>query len=297
MNHLEIDPDAARQYIDARAAFVACERAQAEAAQVRGGMVWKAVKGADYLVHTSASGGQKGMGVRTPETEQVYERFQARKQRATERLREARANVARHERLNRALRVGRMPNIAVDLLATLADTGLHEHFRVVGTHALYAYETAAGMRLDSRVTTTNDIDLLWDTRRRLVFAEQLARSAPSMLAVLQKVDKSFALRPDQKYTAANDKGFEVDIIRREAVGGDPLTAPGFSEVVVGVNGRMARLSTLHPGAFAAFKRWMAEQPDRDPLKRRRDALQADAVAWLLQERLPQLQPQTAGPAA
>jgi hypothetical protein len=158
--------------------------------------------------------------VRTPETEQVYERFQARKQRATERLREARANVARHERLNRALRVGRMPNIAVDLLATLADTGLHEHFRVVGTHALYAYETAAGMRLDSRVTTTNDIDLLWDTRRHLVFAEQLARSAPSMLAVLQKVDKSFALRPDQKYTAANDKGFEVDIIRREAVRGD-----------------------------------------------------------------------------
>jgi hypothetical protein len=33
---------------------------------------------------------------------------------------------------------------------------------------------------------------------------------------------------------------------------------------------------------------MAKEPDRDPLKRRRDALQADAVEWALKERLPHL---------
>jgi hypothetical protein len=33
---------------------------------------------------------------------------------------------------------------------------------------------------------------------------------------------------------------------------------------------------------------MATQTSREAIKRRRDALQADAVEWLLNERLPQL---------
>ena len=51
---------------------------------------------------------------------------------------------------------------------------------------------------------------------------------------------------------------------------------------------MARMSTVHPATFVAFKRWMAGQPDRDPLKRRRDVLQADAVQVLLEQYLPQV---------
>ena len=43
MNHLEIDPDAARQYLDARSAFTALAQARQDAEQVRGGMVWKTV--------------------------------------------------------------------------------------------------------------------------------------------------------------------------------------------------------------------------------------------------------------
>ena len=132
-----------------------------------------------------------------------------------------------------------------------------------------------------------------------------------MLAVLQKVDKSFQVVDDQKYTAVNKDGFEVDIFRRSAKEDDPhpirlsdaeddfwvvqakradelMNAPEFSEVVVAENGSMARLTTLHPAVFVAFKRWMANEPDREPLKRRRDALQADAVECALNERLPHL---------
>ena len=43
-----------------------------------------------------------------------------------------------------------------------------------------------------------------------------------MLAVLQKVDKTFQIIEDQKYTAINKDGFEVDIIRRIAPEGDPI---------------------------------------------------------------------------
>lgn len=308
---MELDPDAARQYVDARAAFVELERTQKNALQTRGGMVWKKVKGADYLIRTTTMGGQSSLGVKSDKTVVIYEKFSSQKQAITERLTSLKAAVAKHERLNRALRVGRMPNIAVAILNRIANAGLDEHFRVVGTYALYAYETAAGVRLSSEVTTTRDIDLLWDTRKRVVFAQRLALDSPSMLEALKKADKTFELLEDQKYTAVNQDGFEVDIIRREAEGSDPhpirlseseddfwvvqakrasdlQNAPQFSEIVVAVNGTIARMHTIDPRAFVEFKRWMSNQADREALKRRRDAMQAETLDWLIQERLPQL---------
>jgi len=187
--------------------------------------------------------------------------------------------------MNRALRVGRVDPLVVALLNRLASTQLSEHFRVVGTHALYAYEAAAGVRLDAEALATRDIDLLWNTRKRIIFSTQLARVDSSMLGVLKKVDSSFRMRQSQKYTAVNNDGFEVDIIRREQTGDDP---PGFSAVIVATNGTMARMNAVHPATFVAFKRWLAGQADRDPLKRRRDVLQADAAQVLLDQHLPQV---------
>jgi hypothetical protein len=193
-------------------------------------------------------------------------------------------------------------------LSRLASTQLSSHFRVVGTHALYAYEATAGVRLDSDALATRDMDLLWDTRKRILFSTQLAKVDSSMLGVLKKVDSTFRIRKSQKYTAVNKDGFEVDIIRRERTGDDPhpiklsdededfwvvqarranvlLDSPGFSAVIVATNGTMARMNTVHPATFVAFKRWMANQPDREAIKRRRDVLQADAVQQLLDKYL------------
>ena len=103
----------------------------------------------------------------------------------------------------------------------------------------------------------------------------------------------------------------MDIIRRERTGDDPhpiklseedddfwvvqarranvlLDSPGFTAVIVASNGTMARMNTVHPATFVAFKRWMAAQPDREALKRRRDVLQADTVQTLIEKYLPQL---------
>ena len=131
------------------------------------------------------------------------------------------AALAQHQRLNRALRVGRVDPLVVALLGRLVSTQLSPHFRVVGTHALYAYEATAGVRLDSATLATRDIDPLWDTRKRILFSTQLARVDSSMLGVLKKVDSTFRIRKSQKYTAVNKDGFEVDIIRRERAGDDP----------------------------------------------------------------------------
>lgn len=311
---LELSATITRQYIDAVSVFEALEEAQAEASQVRGGMYWHAGSAsspeAKYLVRTTPAGAETSLGPHTPENMAIYERFTQRKRESTERLAGLKAALDQHQRLNRALRVGRVDPLVVALLARLASSQLSPHFRVVGTHALYAYEATAGVRLSADTLATRDIDLLWDTRKRIAFSTQLTRVSSSMLGVLKKVDSSFRMRQSQKYTAVNKDGFEVDIIRRERAGDDPhpiklsnededfwvvqahranvlLDAPGFSAVVVATNGSMARMNTVHPATFVTFKRWLAKQTGREALKRRRDALQADAVQALLNQYLPQ----------
>lgn len=286
---LETSAAVARQYIDAVSVFEALEEAQAEAAHVRGGMYWHAGPPSSpeskYLVRTTPAGSETSLGPCTPETEAIYARFTQRKRESAERVSGLKTALEQQQRLNRALRVGRVDPLVVALLGRLASTRLSPHFKVVGTHALYAYETAAGVRLDSGTVATRDIDLLWDTRKRLQFSTQLARVDSSMLGVLKKVDSTFRIRQSQKYTAVNQDGFEVDIIRRANV---LLDAPGFSAVIVATNGTMARMDTVHPATFVAFKRWMADQTGREALKRRRDALQADAVQSLMETYLPHL---------
>lgn len=286
---LETSAAVVRQYIDAVSVFEALEEAQAEAAHVRGGMYWHAGPPSSpeskYLVRTTPAGSETSLGSCTPETEAIYARFTQRKRESAERVSGLKTALEQQQRLNRALRVGRVDPLVVALLGRLASTRLSPHFKVVGTHALYAYETAAGVRLDSGTVATRDIDLLWDTRKRLQFSTQLARVDSSMLGVLKKVDPTFRIRQSQKYTAVNKDGFEVDIIRRANV---LLDAPGFSAVIVATNGTMARMDTVHPATFVAFKRWMADQTGRDALKRRRDALQADAVQTLMETYLPHL---------
>jgi len=307
----DIGDNARRQYIDARATFEALEQAQAQAGAVRGGMYWKTQGGADYLVRTSARNAQKSLGPRSAETEAIYASFMQRKAAAESRVKELSSALVRHQRMNRALFVGRVPTIVIDILQPLQRSGVAENFTVVGTHALYAYEAAAGVRVESAAVATRDVDLLWDTRKRFKLATQLKRLDSSMLALLRKVDKTFELKHDQLYTAVNSSGFEVDILRREAQEQDPnpvqlteseedfwvvqapnaeqlVSAPRFSSVVVGTTGHMARMNTVHPLAFVSFKRWLAARPDRDPLKRSRDKLQADTVERLVDEYLPQL---------
>lgn len=301
--------DAQRQYLNARSAFSALDQAQRKAAEVRGGMYWKTQNGAEYLIRTSNTNAQKSLGRRSDETQAVYDAFVKRKALAEQTLKELRIAMDKHQRLNRALDVGRAPNLFVALLKAFEAHGLAEHFIVVGTHAIYAYEAAAGVRVASEAAlATNDVDLLWDTRKRVIFFATMDKLDASLIGLLRKVDPTFSIRDDQKYSAINSRGFEVDIIRREARGEDPnplqttpseddfwvaqarradelLGARKFSTIVCSSDGNMARVVTIAPGAFVKFKRWMAEAPDRDDLKRPRDRLQARIVEELVREYL------------
>lgn len=306
--YLPIDEGAARQYIDARSTYVALSQAKQKAKEVRGGLYWKKKDSQTYLIRTATDNGQKSLGPKSEENELIYKNFVARKTSYESRLSELKRTMGKMERLNRALRVGRVPNIVVNLLQALEDAEVSDHFIVVGTHALYAYETEAGVLMASETIATQDIDLLWDTRKRFKLATHLRREDVSIIDLLRKVDKSFQIREDQKYTAVNSGGFEVDIIRREVKEGDPhpirisrhdddfwvtqakradtlINAKRFSSVIVATNGEMAQMNTIAPQSFVEFKQWLAKQDSREPIKRKRDLLQAKAIEQLLEQDL------------
>jgi hypothetical protein len=286
-----------RQYIDAESSFRALEEALLEAATVRGAMFWRTQNGSDYLIRSSSTGLQKSLGPKTAELQTVYERFTERKAELQERVKSLKATVQQHQRLNRALRLGRTPKDVVAVLQALAVAGLAKHFLTVGTNALYAYESAAGVRVHSDATATRDMDLLFDTRQRLQFATRLQRLGSSFLAVLRKADKSYRVRQSQRYTAVNQEGYEVDVIRRMAKDDDPhpmalsdhedeiwpvqvgsgealIAGRRFDALVIGTDGSMARMHAPHPLDFVRLKEKLSKSADRDPLKKSKDGLQS-----------------------
>src|ERR1035437_2601391 len=117
---LETSASISRQYIDTVSVFEALEEAQVEAAQVRGGMYWHAgppsSPDAKYLVRTTPAGAETSLGQSTAELDGIYARFTQRKRESAERQSGLQAALAQQQRLNRALRVGRVDPLVVALL-------------------------------------------------------------------------------------------------------------------------------------------------------------------------------------
>ncbi|MDO8280460.1 MAG: GSU2403 family nucleotidyltransferase fold protein [Burkholderiaceae bacterium] len=305
MDYLPLSDNAVRQLIDSTTIFDEFRRVQAQARQYVGGMYWKTQGDFEYLVKTQPDNRQQRVGPRSATTEKTYREFTIRKHELESRLRSLREALTEAERLNKALKVGRVPGTVVAVLKALEDAGLGQHFTVVGTHALYAYETAAGVRIVQGALATQDVDLLWDARARVRFVTDLERLDTSILGVLQQADRSFERKEGHHETAINAKGFEVDFLRRQPEGDDPhpfrfsddegdlwpvqavrasvlTNAPRFQHVVVSATGRMTLMRTIAPVSFVEFKRWMAKKaPHRAEAKRRRDLLQAGIVQRLI----------------
>ncbi len=309
-NYFSISDNAARQSIDACTIWREYLRADNAAKAYAAGMYWKKEGAYEYLVKTHGGNKQQRLGARSQETEHIFISFHAKKKEYTSRAAALRGALEEAQRQNKALRVGRTPDIVVKLLNALREEGLEKHFRVVGTHALYAYEAAAGVRVVSGALATQDLDLLWDAGKRVQFVMDLQKGIGSMLSLLQRVDPSFQ-RQDEAFkneSAINDKGFEVEFLRRENEIGDihpfrfsghesdlwPVQAPRaavlsqaplFVQPVISATGKMATMHTIDPLVFMEFKDWMSSLTHRNPLKRRRDALQAQVVKEMLQEGL------------
>ncbi|MGA7324645.1 MAG: GSU2403 family nucleotidyltransferase fold protein [Rhodomicrobium sp.] len=206
-------------------------------------------------------------------------------------------------RVNRALRINRVPITAAKVLRALDEGNLlGEGLFVIGTNSMYAYEMKAGILFESGIIATSDFDLLWDARDRLRLAA--SRLSPEgLLGILRSVDSTFSSRDDYGMRAQNASGYFVDLFCPEGEppperitpddidpipteGGDWLAAaPKIDEMVVGEDGLPARLICVDPRIFALHKAWLSEQQGRQPRSRPRDLKQAKVVAKVAREHL------------
>lgn len=160
----------------------------------RGGMHWKKAKGRQYLFRSmDRYGNGKSLGPRSEETEKVYTQFKQNKTEVKERLTSLEMRLKEQARFCRAASIQRVPRIAASILRVLDQHKLlGRNVIVIGTHAIYAYEAAAGVILDTTLLSTSDIDILWDVRSRLNLAvyDDTAKET-GLVELLQKADRLF----------------------------------------------------------------------------------------------------------
>ena len=271
------------------------------------GMRWKNVNGKDYLLRlTSASGNSKSLGPRTPETEQIFEQFHNGKSLTQEKYQNLKVKIESQRKLNRAVRLGRMPSIIGDILLKLDQSQALSELRVVGTHAIFAYESMAAVELKMELLASGDIDLLFDLRKPMsLLAKKLDEEG--LLGLLKKVDKTFEISSEQGFRAINKDGFMVDLIGQDKgmlaikpgvfAEGDLeimevpnlewlANAPRLEQVVIAANGSPVMMPVPDPRAFAIHKAWLSHQSNREPVKKQRDLNQALMVMNLVREYLP-----------
>jgi hypothetical protein len=303
MELLELSADQRRQLIDAKQAFAAWRASALEFQHsYRGTMHWRKVAGREYLSRKYANVWEQ-VGPRSAETEHIKNSYTEQRLELRSRLGKLKKNLDGMKRINRAMDLGRVPDVAASVLRKLDDEGLlGKHLVVVGTHALYAYEARTGVLLGGGLTATKDIDFLWDARQRFTFLMQ-GFVDRGVVALLQEVDGSF--RKLRSYNAANADPYAVDFIRperkTEAYKPSPLmtraaddiepapirglewlvNSPKFEETVIANDGLPLRIVTIDPRAFALHKWWLSKLPERGAATKR-DALQALTAAKLAQ---------------
>jgi hypothetical protein len=273
------------------------------------GMRWKTVRGVDYLFRDSdARGNGKSLGPRSAATEATLASFLQGKEAANERLAGIRAALDEQSRLNKALRLARVPRVIARILRELDAADLTKTFTVIGTQALFGYEGAGGVHFLVELLASGDIDLLYDPRQKITLVSNKL-DGQGLLGLLKRADRSFECIRKRGFRAANAGQFMVDLIvpPRGMHAGDPisfaaedlvaaevpglqwlLNAPKIDTIAIDETGWPTPLRVPDPRAFALHKAWLASRPDRDPKKKPRDLAQARAVAALVREQMPHL---------
>jgi hypothetical protein len=311
----ELNSDQRREVVNTQQRFSAYREAEERAKGYRGSMVWTQNNGRDYLVRSQYSKSgvrrQTSLGPRSKKTEAIKLEYERGRSEARSRLKNVKVVIVRQSAINRAIGLGRVPLLGARIIRALDQAAmLGSGIRVLGTNTIYAYEAAAGIRIDPGLTTTEDIDLLFDARRGLTFVANENVSHASLLHFLQKIDRSFK-RSTQTFRAVNDDGYLVDLIKplgdphwvnenRRGTDADDLlaaeiedlawheSAPSFEAVAIDERSEPCRFVTTDPRVWTAHKLWLSKRQDREPLRRRRDEAQARAVGRLVAEYMPHL---------
>ncbi|SNT39496.1 hypothetical protein SAMN05421763_11424 [[Luteovulum] sphaeroides subsp. megalophilum] len=312
MYYKELDARAVRERVDMAQlwdAWIAADDLRRHS--FRGSLGWEARNGRDYL-YSRKRGVVKSLGPRSPETEQIHLAFHRGRDANRNRLRSLSAEMEQQAAVLRSLNVGRLPIMAARTLRALRTHDKSATIRVIGTNALYAYESLAGVMFNPASTATGDVDILVDDRNRLRLLTETDERIGLTRLVQRAVDRSFQSRGTMDFRLTNDKGYMIEFVRpepsplyRPMPGADPLetgdirpapiaglqwlvNAPVVDVIVLDERGFPAPMRCADPRYWTVHKLWLSTRETREPQKKIRDRQQADVMMKLLGDKLPQL---------
>lgn len=317
VNWLPLKDTQIRTSTDARQYYELLAIAEAKLAEYPGWLFWKTYpNGREYLVHAfDRTGRGTTRGARDAESEAFFNDFKNAQDEARSRVKLARETLQNHGRFCKAARINRFPRPGTKVVRGFAEAGWQKNFLIVGTYALYVYESLADVQFLSGVLETADLDLLWDAEEPLKVIvkgdSQDVNPEDGALGILKRVDKSYTRNEEKTFQAINASGYVVDFLRPlipmeppligkddrlnpiALTGLDWLVESALDVMVIDIDGIPMMVRVPDPRIFAAHKWWLSEKTDRNPGKRDRDAQQAKTVASLLLERRPVLPALTA----
>lgn len=279
--------------------------------QFRYKMLWQKHKDGYQLLakENLKTGKREYLGRRSKETEKISEQFRSSKQQIKERLKNLKERLKRDEKLNKIERIARAPKELVALFRKINELNLDDKLIVIGTNSLYAYEAAAGIMIEESHLATHDIDILNRRDKGVSFMLNIVSETSTALELLQSIDKSFYQSPNVPYRFINNDGVWIELIvpssdrvQKNAQGDffsdvTPLAMEGmqwienarlFKEAIIGLDGRSASITTIHPLEYAIYKNWLGQKEDRDFLKHTRDLKQSRLVTKIMTEYMPNI---------
>jgi len=311
MQYIDIASNTNKIAINAIQCHEVLTEAKEALSHYKGSMHWGKRNQKEYLIHKVSQKTLRSLGPRSPETEAKYDFFTKNKAMLLERVKTLVAKQSEQARICKAVRANRIPFILAQLSRKIsAFPDLANKTLIVGTNALYAYESAAAVYFEPDIVATDDVDVLWDTRQRISIA---ATEPNGFLGILRSIDKTFSVMSGSQFRASNNDGFIVDLIQASPKNvmfskhasmsdfPDDLVAveikglewlvscPKFKATGIDDKGFPVDLIVPDPRAFAMHKYWLSKRVDRNPQKKKRDLEQAKAVFDLVSERLPHLE--------
>ena len=254
--------------------------------------------GREYLYQViDRANNAKSLGPMTPEREAQLEDYRSAKAALQERMKASSEGVEEIVRLARPLRLPTFPAPAGEILRELDRRGLLDGtLLVVGTNCIPVYSLEAAGAIADAPAETEDFDLAWA-------AENQADDA-ALWNALKAVDPTFTVNAEREFQARNRQAYEIELLvapsraatmsPREKPRPIPLPEQEWlllgrpvDQVVPCRDGKAVRVVAPDPRWFALHKLWLGNQTKRNPLKRRKDIQQGNAVLSAVAEAMPQ----------
>ncbi|MGY3617754.1 GSU2403 family nucleotidyltransferase fold protein [Bradyrhizobium sp. USDA 10063] len=271
-----------------------------------GGMQWLRVKQFEYLTRyrrDPITGEQKAtsIGRRSPETEEIYDRFTKSRAELDERMRTLRPGMAEQARMARALRLNRAPEDVGAIARAIGVSEMVDHVVIIGEAAMYAYECEMAALLPREVLPdagvdllvagvhpTDAIDELVATFRRARIDMDRPRLSGDRAAAELRTDGGLKIR---LFTSSTLERMVDDYAEHRALGAEAarwaLEQSPIQSILIDRQGRSAQVSVPEPRAWCILQCMALDIEEMSLIRRETSAELNSSMIRLVQERWPE----------